>query len=554
MAYVLPTVQRPTKIGKHQVLLIASGDLRLSANQKCWPEQEKMEVALGSVIADLGHELVRAHPYKEDQKHGFISSQHEGMKVFQAIDPQAPLIVAESVWQYSHHVLAGLISHKGPILTVANWSGTWPGLVGMLNLNGSLTKAGVTYSTIWSEDFKDHFFLSYLRTWLKTGHAKHKTSHVTKLKHVKVGAPEKKLGAALAKELLRDKAIMGVFDEGCMGMFNAIIPDELLHPTGVYKERLSQSALYHEATQVSDHEAWEVRRWMEDRGMKFHLGHNEETDLTEHQIKMQCKTYIAALRIADDFGCDTIGIQYQQGLKDLLPASDLVEGTLNDSDRPQVRSRDGSRVLREGEPLPHFNEVDECAGLDGLLTYRIHKAMGQPVENTLHDLRWGDVDRSGTTDKYVWVFEISGSVPPSHLEGGWAGASSERQPSMYFRLGGGTIKGVSKAGEVIWSRIYIESGRLKMDLGRAEAISLPMEETQRRWDSTTPQWPIMHAVTYGTSRDQMMARHKANHIQVAYANSPEEADKAMLAKAFLAHELGLHVAICGTRKNGKSWK
>ena len=48
-------------------------------------------------------------------------------------------------------------------------------------------------------------------------------------------------------------------------------------------------------------------------------------------------------------------------------------------------------AIREGEPLPHFNEVDECAGLDGLMTYRVHKAMGQPVENTLHDLRWGDV-------------------------------------------------------------------------------------------------------------------------------------------------------------------
>ncbi len=39
---------------------------------------------------------------------------------------------------------------------------------------------------------------------------------------------------------------MGIFDEGCMGMYNAIIPDELLHPTGVFKERLSQSALYSE--------------------------------------------------------------------------------------------------------------------------------------------------------------------------------------------------------------------------------------------------------------------------------------------------------------------
>ena len=62
------------------------------------------------------------------------------------------------MWQYSHHVLAGLTTHRGPILTVANWSGQWPGLVGMLNLNGSLTKAGVKYSTLWSEDFTDEFF------------------------------------------------------------------------------------------------------------------------------------------------------------------------------------------------------------------------------------------------------------------------------------------------------------------------------------------------------------------------------------------------------------
>jgi hypothetical protein len=263
--------------------------------------------------------------------------------------------------------------------------------------------------------------------------------------------------------------------------------------------------------------------------------------------------YIAALRIADDFGCDTIGIQYQQGLKDLLPASDLVEGTLNDSVRPPVMSADGSRELYAGEPLPHFNEVDECAGLDGLMTYRVHKALGQPVENTLHDLRWGDADASGTTDEYVWVFEISGSVPASHFARGWADASGERQPAMYFRLGGSTIKGISKPGEIVWSRIFMDDGELCMDLGRAKVIQLPMSETQRRWDSTTPQWPIMHAVTYGVSRDQMMARHKANHIQVVYVNDAASADLALLTKAAMAAEMGMTVSICGTRKNGKAW-
>jgi hypothetical protein len=553
-AYFIPVSAKPNRLKKKQIQLIASGDLRLSANQACWAEQAKMEAALGEVIAQMGYELVRAHPYKEQEKHGFIQSQKEGMAVFAKMDPEAPVIVAEAVWQYSHHVLAGLIGHRGPILTVANWSGTWPGLVGMLNLNGSLTKAGVKYSTIWSEDFSDDFFKNYLRTWLKEGFAKHKTAHVMKFKQVKVRGAERKLGQALAKQLVREKAIMGVFDEGCMGMFNAVIPDELLNPTGVYKERLSQSALYYETTQVGDQEARAVRTWMEERGMKFNTGPNEETDLTDQQIHMQCKMYIAAMRIADDFGCHTIGIQYQQGLKDLLPASDLAEGTLNDSNRPPVTSRDGQRVLYANQPLPHFNEVDECAGLDGLMTYRVHSAMRQPVENTLHDLRWGDADRSGTTAEHVWVFEISGSVPPSHFARGWADASSERQPSMYFRLGGGTIKGISKPGEIIWSRIFIENDQLKMDLGRGCAIELPIEETQRRWQSTTPQWPIMHAITYGVTRDQMMARHKANHIQVAYANSAEEADRALLVKATMAHELGMKVSVCGTRKNGLDWK
>jgi hypothetical protein len=551
--YVMPQLAKPAKAKKKQVFLVSSGDLRDSANEVCWPNQKAMEADLAKAIAEAGYDLVRAHPYKDDVKHGFISSQKEGMKVFSGIDPNCKLIVAETVWQYSHHVLAGLIDHQGPILTLANWSGTWPGLVGMLNLNGSLTKAGVKYSTLWSETFSDPTFVGQLRQWLEEGSIRHPTKHVTPLKKVKIGGAEKQLGKALAEQLGREKAIMGIFDEGCMGMYNAIIQDELLNPMGVYKERLSQSALYYETLQVSDDEAREVRKWMEDRGMKFVTGGDEQRDLTDAQIHTQCKMYVAAVRIADDFGCKLIGIQYQQGLKDLLPASDLVEGTLNNADRPPVRSRDGSRILYEGEPVLHFNEVDECAGLDGLMTYRIHKAMGQPVETTLHDVRWGDRDRSGTTAEYVWVFLISGSAPPAHFIDGWKGASSERQPGMYFRLGGGTLKGISKPGEIVWSRIFVDKGKLKMDLGRAEVVALPLEETQRRWNETTPQWPIMHAVLYGISRDQFMARHKANHIQVAYANSDAEADKAMLAKAAMAKAMGMEVSICGTKKNGKPW-
>ncbi len=528
-----------------QVYLLANGDLRLSANQKCWPEQAKMEVILAKALKAEGWTAVRAHPFDRAKQHGFIDSQKVGMDVFRRIDSSAPLIVAECVWQYSHHVLPGLSTHHGPILTVANWSGTWPGLVGMLNLNGSMTKAGIRYSSLWSENFGDAFFRNGLRQWLSDGMVTHDQSHVRDLRLLKLPHEDEFAGRDVARRIREQKAIMGVFDEGCMGMFNAIIPDELLHPTGVFKERLSQSSLYAGMLQVSDQEARAVLDWLIRKGLTFRWGTDETTELTEAQTLQQCKMYIAALRIADEFGCSTIGIQYQQGLKDLAPASDLVEGLLNNVDRPPVKSAVNGRVLFEGEALPHFNEVDECAGLDGLLTYKLWRLLGFPAENTLHDLRWGQHYRGAGVNDYVWVFLISGAAPPAHFIGGYKGTVSERQPPMYFRLGGGTLKGISKPGHIVWSRIFIMDAKLHCDLGVAEVVKLPQVETERRWRETTPQWPIMHAVLDGISRDQMMARHKSNHIQVVYAPNAKQAHRACRIKAAMLAELGLQVHLCG---------
>jgi hypothetical protein len=87
---------------------------------------------------------------------------------------------------------------------------------------------------------------------------------------------------------------------------------------------------------------------------------------------------------------------------------------------------------------------------------------------------------------------------------------------------------------------------LHADLGRATVVELPREETKRRWQATTPQWPIMHTVLHGVTRDQMMARHKANHLNVAYAPSADLADKALAAKLAMLDDMGIAVHLCGT--------
>jgi hypothetical protein len=64
-----------------QVYLLASGDLRESANQVCWPAQAAMEETLGKAARESGAEILRAHQFDPERGHGFIASQREGNRL-----------------------------------------------------------------------------------------------------------------------------------------------------------------------------------------------------------------------------------------------------------------------------------------------------------------------------------------------------------------------------------------------------------------------------------------------------------------------------------------
>lgn len=56
---------------------------------------------------------------------------------------------------------------------------------------------------------------------------------------------------------------------------------------------------------------------------------------------------------------------------------------------------------------------------------------------------------------------------------------------------------------------------------------------------------MMNAVLYGVSRDQLMGRHRSNHIQVAYAPDASSAISELAAKAAMMAGWGLEVNIWG---------
>ena len=189
------------------------------------------------------------------------------MEVFRQIPPDAPLMVVEAVWQYSHHVLHGLWTHRGPILTVANWSGEWPGLVGMLNLNGCLTKAGVPFSTLWSDDFTDDFFLQRPAALAqrRAGGPRHQPrpppegSEPARRRRPR-SAPNSPRNCAATRPSWASST------KAAWACTTPSSPTSCCTTTGVFKERLSQSALYAEMLRVPDDEAQEVRSWLDLKG------------------------------------------------------------------------------------------------------------------------------------------------------------------------------------------------------------------------------------------------------------------------------------------------
>lgn len=543
LTLTLPETRAPQRVAANEVLLVTNADLRESANTKCWPVQQQFEAKLQEVlITRFGTRMRRAHPVKPDKGHGFISTQREGSDVFAGIDPDAPLIVLLTAWQYSHHLAPSLVHHRGPILLLANFEGTWPGLVGMLCLAGTLTSLGKPHSRLWSAGFDDEFFYRGLETWLRTGTLRHDLSHLHPIapQHPVLATPAGRLGADVGRFVLRNKEIIGLFDTFCMGMINGVFPQKALSDIGMPLEGLSQSDLLAEMALVPRELSEACLAWYQAKGMRFEFGSVPATELTREQVLEQCAMLIALGRFVDRFGLSAVGVQYQQGLARCCAASDFAEGAIGNAERFPIPTADG-RIVRPGKAIPCINEVDMGTAIPQTMLWRLLDSLGLPAETTLHDIRWGS-EYEGT---FYWDLEISGAVPFAHLKGGIAGATGYRQSPMYFPKGGSTIFGQGKAGRFLWARAHYEGTEVVLHVGTGHAVELPAAEFERRRRATSWEWPLLNCVLDGVSRDQLMAGHQSNHITIAYVDESQLDD---VLRAFVAQALTQNIrpVVAGT--------
>jgi L-fucose isomerase-like protein len=504
---------------KPKVALFWPGDARAKPNELAVPSIEQATVQLENALKRLGRESYRVE--------GFLSKPHEAIERLGPVDD--PMIGVCVHWFYGPHTTDGVVGKDNPLLLASNFSGQWPGLVGLLNTGACLESLDRPFSRIWTDagDWsKDEPFMERLDAWCTTGRIEWPTDGIAY--HAPVTPEASMLARGVAQSFRDRRALLLMLGDTSMGMINGYFGPRLLNRHGFTEHKIDQAWIIDRGRRIDDKRIDDAFTFVKDKGVTFHWRDGDAQDFTEAATREQLRDYLAVLDMVGEFRGDCLGWQYQLGLIPLRPPSDFAEGLFNSTCRPESN----------GDTIACATEADQGNAVPMEMMKRLLKAKGLHQAVMFHDVRWG-AEHDG---RFLWVLLNSGSCGAyafNHDPDTLRGAHSYRQPALYFPTPGGTFAGESLPGEMTWARAYIRGGELWMDIGQGEVVKLPPDVRDAWWEGTTRQWPFM-AADMGIGRDTLMAHYLSNHVAVAYGDIFGE----MVA---LSQELGFKVRILRDR-------
>jgi len=502
-----------------KVAVFWPGDARQRPNELALPNMEAATKALERALEKLGRT-----PYRVP---GFLTKPHESIEKLGPVDD--PTIGMFVHWVYGPHTTEGVVGKDNPLLLASNFSGQWPGLVGLLNTGACLETVGRAHSRIWTdhEDMSsDPVFMERLDEWCTTGRIRY--SERALAGHAPVSADAASLAADVAREIRARHPLIMMLGDTSMGMINGYFGPRLLSKHGFAEHKIDQAWIIDRGRRISDQRIADAFAFVKDAGVQFHWRENGADDFDETATKEQLRDYLAVLDMIGEYKADCLGWQYQLGLIPLRPPSDFAEGLFNSTCRPES----------DGDTVACATEADQGNVVPMEMLKRLLAKKGLHQAVMFHDVRWG-AEHDG---RFLWVLLNSGSCGAyafNHDPGTLKGVHSYRQPAGYFPTPGGTFAGESLPGEITWARAYIKADELWMDVGKGEVVKLPADVRDAWWNGTTREWPFM-AADLGVSRDDLMAHYLSNHVAVAYGDVFGE----MVA---LSQELGFKVRVMRAR-------
>ncbi len=480
-----------------RVAIFWPGDYRAKPNEWARPQVHETTAQLQQALKKLGRE-----PYVVD---GFLTRPDEAITKLGPIDD--PMIGVFVHWTYGPHTCDGVVGKDNPLLLASNFSGTWPGLVALLNTGACLESLRRPFSRIWTaapDWTRDQTFMDRLDEWCSTGRIRYRDDEL----HFSAACtPQAQdLATQVVDELRRRRVLALMLGDTSMGMINGYFGPRLLARHGFAEHKVDQAWLPVRLKGVTPERVEAAFRFVRDKGVTFHWRAKDAADFTEDATRTQLQMYLAVLDLLAEFKADCLGWQYQLGLLPVLPPSDFCEGLLNSTCRPES---DGDVVITS-------TEADQGNLIPMELMKRLLKRKGLHQAVMFHDVRWGAVYEG----RWLWVLLNSGSCGAyafNHDPETLRGVHSYRQPAGYFPIPGGTFAGESLPGAMTWARSYLKNDELWMDIGRGEVVALPPAVRDAWWEGTTRQWPFM-AADLGCSMETVMAHYLSNHIAVAYGD------------------------------------
>lgn len=482
-----------------KVAIFLPGDYRPKPNEWATPQATEATGQLVAALKKLGRK-----PYVVK---GFIRKPDEAISKLGPIDD--PMVGVFVHWTYAPHTCDGVVGKDNPLLLASNFSGTWPGLVALLNTGASLDSIGRKYSRVWTDAknwTKDKTFMERLDEWCSTGQIRYREDELHASAPVSDGAV--KIAQSVVDDIKKRHVLALMLGDTSMGMINGYFGARMLAKHGFAEHKVDQAWLPVRMKQVKDKRVEDAFQFVCDKGVKFHWREKDAEDFTEESTKTQLREYLAVLDLMGEFKADCLGWQYQLGLLPVLPPSDFCEGLFNSACRPESN----------GDLIITSTEADQgnLVPMEIMKRLCLKKGLHQAV--MFHDVRWGGYSKP--LKKFLWVLLNSGSCGAyafNHDPDTLKGTHSYRQPAGYFPIAGGTFAGESLPGEVTWARAYIKNDEAWMDVGTGSVHKLPQKDLRYFWDNTTPQWPIMMADLH-CSQETVMAHYMSNHIAVSYGD------------------------------------
>src|SRR4030095_1058075 len=147
------------------------GDQRQKPNELALSNVEAASVQVERALTKLGKT-----PYRIP---GFLAKPHETIEKLGPVDD--PIVGVFAHWVYGPHTTEGVVGKDNPLLLASNFSGQWPGLVGLLNTGASLESVGREFSGVWREaadGTQDAVFMGRLDEWCRNGRIEYPTGEL----------------------------------------------------------------------------------------------------------------------------------------------------------------------------------------------------------------------------------------------------------------------------------------------------------------------------------------------------------------------------------------